>query len=512
MPAASRSSISPFKKILVANRGEIAVRIFRACHEMEIASVAVYSEADDKALHTRMADQAVLIGPPAPRESYLNIEKIIQAALESGAEAIHPGYGFLSENADFAQAVLDAGLVFIGPSPEAIRAMGDKAGARALMDKAEVPLVPGYQAGDDDKSLAKAAKEIGFPVLIKAAAGGGGKGMRVVQQAGGLAEGIAAARREAQHAFGDQRLILEKYVTQARHIEFQILADQHGNLLHLFERECSIQRRHQKVIEETPSPLLDAVLRAEMGEAAAAAAKAVDYTNAGTVEFIVDPQTRQFYFLEMNTRLQVEHPITELTTGLDLTQWQIRIAAGEKLPFTQADVHMHGHAIEARLYAEDPANGFLPATGTLYRWQPPEGPGMRLDSGVTAGSEVSVYYDPLLAKVIVFGEERQAAIRKLKAALCQTVILGVTTNREFLLDILDQEEFKAGKATTHFIEDHYTDWSAAKTGQVPVEALAAAALAEMFGAAAPQTKTENGGSDPFTPWNGADGFRMGGSR
>ncbi len=358
-----------FTKILIANRGEIAVRLIRACREMGIGSVAVYSEADAGAVHVRLADEAVLLGPAEAGESYLVVEKIIAAVQKTGAEAVHPGYGFLSENAGFAQAVADAGLVFIGPPPDAITAMGDKAEARELMEKAGVPLVPGYQGKDDDKSLAKAAKQIGFPVLVKAAAGGGGKGMRVVEKEADLTEGIEAARSEARSAFGDDRLIVEKYITEARHVEFQILADTHGNSVHLFERECSIQRRHQKVIEETPSPLLDEGLRAEMGAAAVAAAQSVEYTNAGTVEFIVDPHTRQFYFLEMNTRLQVEHPITELTAGLDLAQWQIRIAAGEKLPFTQAELFQRGHAIEARIYAEDPANSFLPAVGTILRWR-----------------------------------------------------------------------------------------------------------------------------------------------
>ena len=447
----SDSQVAPlFSKILIANRGEIAVRLMRACREMGIASVAVYSEADAKALHTLTADEAVLIGEAEASQSYLNMERILAAAKETGAEAIHPGYGFLAENADFAQAVADAGLVFIGPSPDAMRAMGDKAAARALMEKAGVPLVPGYQGKDDDKALETAAEEIGYPILLKAAAGGGGKGMRIVESAKDLQEAIGSARREAQNAFSDARLIVEKYVSNARHIEIQILADSHGNTLHLFERECSIQRRHQKIIEETPSPLLDDELREAMGNAAVAAAQAVDYVNAGTVEFIVDPDTRQFYFLEMNTRLQVEHPITEMLTGLDLAQWQIRIAAGEKLPLSQNELSRRGHAIECRLYAEDPASGFLPATGKLLKWQPPTGPGVRVDSGVSTGTDVGVYYDPLLAKVIVQAEDRPTAIRKMRTALQDTVVLGLTTNRDFLLDVLEHETFQNGTGHHRF--------------------------------------------------------------
>lgn len=500
-------------KILIANRGEIAVRLIRACREIDIGSVAVYSEADTNALHVRLADEAVLLGPAEASQSYLVMEKIIAAAKETGAQAIHPGYGFMSENAGFAQAVADAGLVFIGPSPNAITAMGDKAKARALMEKAGVPLVPGYQGKDDDKSLVKAAKEIGFPVLVKAAAGGGGKGMRVVEKAGDLKEGIETARREAQNAFGDGRLIVEKYITQARHVEIQVLADTHGNTVHLFERECSIQRRHQKVIEETPSPLLDEALRSEMGAAAVSAAQAVGYTNAGTVEFIVDPNTREFYFLEMNTRLQVEHPITEMVTGLDLAQWQIRIAAGEKLAFSQTNLTQRGHAIESRIYAEDPANGFLPAVGTLLQWNPAQGPGVRVDSGVQTNSEVSVYYDPLLAKVIVHAEDRHAAIRKMEQALRDTTVLGVITNRDFLLDVLSHDEFTAGTATTSFVDAQFSDWGQPDEETIPVAALVAAALVEMNGGAAQvSTSATTAEDDPYSPWKRGDGFRMGGGK
>lgn len=446
-----------FNKILIANRGEIAVRIIRACHEMGIAAVAVYSEADRAALHVRLADEAIAIGPAPASESYLNIERVVGAARDSGAQAVHPGYGFLSENAAFAQAVQDAGIVFIGPPPAAIAAMGDKAEARARMQSRKVPIVPGYQDADDDAALARAAERIGYPVLIKAAAGGGGKAMRIVNAPEELPELAAAAHREATNAFGDSRLFIEKYISNGRHIEFQVLADAHGNTLHLFERECSIQRRHQKIIEETPSPLLDDALRGRMGAAAVEAARAVGYTNGGTVEFIVDPVTRDFYFLEMNTRLQVEHPITEMLTGLDLVHWQIRIAEGERLPLAQNDLTRRGHALECRVYAEDPANQFLPSTGCLLNVVEPRGPGLRVDSGVMTGDEVTVHYDPMLAKVIVHAETRVDAIQRMQAALNEYALLGVTTNIAFLRAVLAHPEFHAGRATTTFIEHYMGD-------------------------------------------------------
>ncbi len=495
----------PFRKILIANRGEIAVRIIRACRELNIQTIAVYSDADRNALHARLADEAIHIGASPPRESYLNIEKIIDATKKAGAQAIHPGYGFLSENAEFAQVVRDAGLTFIGPHAASIRAMGDKANARALMQKSGVPIVPGYHGADDDAALERAAQKIGCPVLVKAAASGGGKGMRVVASRADLPDALASARREAQNAFADARLILEKYIPEARHIEFQILADTHGNTIHLYERECSIQRRHQKIIEETPSPLLDKKLRAEMGAAAIAAARAVNYENAGTIEFIVDPATRVFYFLEMNTRLQVEHPITEMTTGMDLVQWQIRIAAGKELHL-ENDVIQRGHAIECRVYAEDAANQFLPATGKLLQVIEPRAPGVRVDAGIARGDEVSVHYDPLLAKVIAYAETRDAAIRKMQNALREYVILGVTTNIEFLQAALAQPEFQSGNATTAFIGKHFAVW---KPADAPVEALIAAALSEM--------QNQNGAAqagamerDPYSAWKRADGFRIGG--
>jgi acetyl-CoA carboxylase biotin carboxylase subunit len=498
----------PFSKILISNRGEIAVRIIRACREMGIRSVAVYSDADAEALHVQLADEAQHIGAPEPSQSYLNATRIIQAALQAGAEAIHPGYGFLAENPDFCQAVLDAGITFIGPPPGAIRAMGDKAEARELMSAAGVPTVPGFQGSDADVDLLQAAGSIGFPALVKAAAGGGGKGMRIARHAAELPEALAAARREAAHAFGDPRLILEKYVENARHIEIQVLADEHGNTLHLNERECSIQRRHQKIIEEAPSPLLDADLRSRMGAAAVAAAEAVGYTSAGTVEFIVDPQTRAFYFLEMNTRLQVEHPVTELVTGLDLVQWQIRIAAGEALPLSQDDVVPRGHAIECRLYAEDPANGFLPAIGPVLHFQPPEGPGIRVDTGITSGGTVSTYYDPMIAKLIVQADTRQAAIRRMQSALESTILLGVTTNLEFLQTVLAHPVFRQGAATTAFIDRHLSNWK--PQDELPLAALIAAAFAGSQ--AAPLSTGNTPVQGHPSPWVRLKGFRLGEDR
>ena len=495
-----------FKKILIANRGEIAVRIMRACREMNIATVAVYSDADRAALHTRVADEAVHIGNSPPRESYLSMQALLDAANQTRADAIHPGYGFLAENANFAQAVSDAGIKFIGPSPHSIRAMGDKAEARARMIASGVPIVPGYQDADDDVLLARAAGEIGYPILIKAAAGGGGKAMRVVETQSDFDDALSAARREAQHAFGDARVILEKYVANARHIEFQILADAHGSTIHLFERECSIQRRHQKIIEETPSPLLDDTLREKMGSAAVAAARAVSYENAGTIEFIVDPETREFYFLEMNTRLQVEHPITEMTTGLDLVQWQIRIAQGERLPFEQKKLMQRGHAIECRIYAEDPSNHFYPSVGRVLDLELPNMPNVRADAGIARGDEVTAFYDPLLVKLIAFGETREAAIARMQNALREFILLGVTTNIEFLQAVLAHPVFRAGKASTRFIEQHLAEWNA--SAETPRAVLIAAALAELEKQNAPVT-TQHEANDPFSPWQSGDAFRMG---
>ncbi len=498
----------PFTKILIVNRGEIAIRVIRACKELGIRTVAVYSEADADALHVRHADEAVLIGPPAPRESYLNVEKLLAAAKETGAEAVHPGYGFLSENADFADAVRDAGLVFIGPSADAIRVMGDKAESKIRMKAAGVPTVPGAEGVETLAEFEAAADEIGYPVLVKAAAGGGGKGMRVVWEKDELPDGIESARREALNAFGDETLLVEKYLPTARHIEFQVFGDSHGHVAHLFERECSVQRRHQKIIEETPSPLLDEALREKMGAAAIAAAKAVNYSNAGTVEFIVDPATREFYFLEMNTRLQVEHPITEMILGIDLVQWQIRVAAGEAFPYSADDLSPHGHAIEARLYAEDPANNFLPSTGVVFKFSEPRGPGVRVDSGITTGSEVSHFYDPMLAKVVVHAEDRATAVQRLQNALRNTIVHGVITNIDLLQAVLAHADFAASTVTTQWAEKTFGDWQPSQN--IPFEALIAAGLADFIqpAAAAGGCPSESTSHDPFSPWKTASGFRM----
>ncbi|MEW6284625.1 MAG: acetyl-CoA carboxylase biotin carboxylase subunit [Chloroflexota bacterium] len=493
-----------FSKILIANRGEIAVRIIRACRELGIKTVAVYSDADKNALHVQQADEAVHIGAASPKESYLNADVLIRAALASQADAIHPGYGFLSENASFAAAVESANLTFIGPSAASIRAMGDKAESKIRMKEAGVPTVPGAEGLDSLPEFESAAREIGYPILVKASAGGGGKGMRIVWEADDLPEEIDAARREALHAFGDDRLLIEKYIADAHHIEFQVFGDKHGHLVHLFERECSVQRRHQKIIEETPSPLLTPELRKQMGEAAVKAAQAVGYHNAGTIEFIFDPQLSTFYFLEMNTRLQVEHPITELTTGLDLVQWQIRVAAGERFPYAQEQLTQRGHAIECRVYAEDPASGFLPSTGKLLQYIEPRGPGIRVDSGFRAGDEVTHFYDPLLAKLIVHAENRQAAIRKMQTALRDFVVHGVVTNMDFMQAVLSHPDFADGKVSTRWVENTL-DW---KPPSAPsFESLVAAAFADLA-IANRQSKIENRNEpDPYSPWKTLHGFR-----
>ena len=518
----------PFSKILIANRGEIAVRIIRACREMGIASVAVHSEADAGAMHVRMADEAALIGPAPASESYLSIVKIIEAARLSGADAVHPGYGFLSENAAFAEAVREAGLVFIGPSPAAMRAIGDKAAARQAMGAAGVPIVPGYHGlpgtSPSDEELCEVAPRIGYPLLVKATAGGGGRGMRVVSDSGALTEALAAARREAIHAFGDGTLFLERYIPRARHVEIQVLGDNHGNLVHLFERECSVQRRHQKIIEESPSPFLDEELRGLMSRTAVKAARAARYTNAGTVEFIVDPVTRSFYFLEMNTRLQVEHPVTELVTGLDLVRWQIRVAAGEPLPFGQEDIRARGHAIECRLYAEDPSRGFLPAGGSLLRFIPPAGPGLRVDAGFAEGDSVGLHYDPLLAKIICLAEDRPAAIARMRQALRRMAVLGVVTNWEFLRRLVDEPDFEEGKVHTTWIEERLAGQEH-EEGNPPREFLAAAALAlhegrdRLSGTGSPRASdgsaigdvsaSHHSTRDHFSPWAASDAFHSG---
>ena len=442
-----------FGKILIANRGEIACRIARTAHEMGYRTVAVHSEADADAPHVEQADQAVAIGPAPVADSYLNQAAILRAAALSGADALHPGYGFLAENAEFAKACVDAGLTFIGPGADAIQLMGNKRLAKLRMQDAGVPCVPGYSGEEqDDQALIGKAAEIGFPIMVKAAAGGGGRGMRLVQANADLANAIAGARSEAENAFGSGELILEKAVTGARHVEIQVFADSHGNAIHLGERDCSVQRRHQKVIEEAPSPALNEGLRARMGDAAVAAAKAIGYVGAGTVEFLLAADG-EFYFLEMNTRLQVEHPVTEKITGLDLVAWQLDVAQGGVLPLRQDQVALNGHAIEVRLYAEDPANGFLPQTGRIAAWHPAQG--VRTDTGIAAGQEISSFYDPMVAKIIAHGGDREEARRKLIRALEDTVLLGIASNKDFLIEALRHPRFAAGEADTDFIGNFF---------------------------------------------------------
>ena len=450
--AAGRHYFSMFKKILIANRGEIAVRVIRACHEMGIAAVAVYSDVDRAALHVRKADEAYPIGPAPASESYLNIPKILDVAARAGADAIHPGYGFLSENAKFARACVEAGVKFIGPTAAAMDAMGSKTRARQAMERAGVPFVPGTSRGlESFEQAEQVAAKIGYPVMLKAAAGGGGKGMRLVHVPGDLKSALEGARSEAERAFGDGEVYVEKAIINPRHIEMQVLADEHGNTVYLGERECSLQRRHQKVLEEAPSPVVDADMRRRMGEVAVRVAQAAGYTNAGTVEFLVDQQ-KNFYFLEMNTRLQVEHPVTELITGLDLVQLQIRIANGERLPLTQDDVAIRGHAIECRIYAEDPDNNYFPSPGEISLLLTPSGPGVRLDEGVYEGWNVPLEYDPLLAKLIGYGADREQAIGRLTRALDEYFVGGIKTNISLFRRILSDSDFRAAKMDTGFLD------------------------------------------------------------
>jgi acetyl-CoA carboxylase biotin carboxylase subunit len=486
-----------FKKLLVANRGEIAVRVLRTAREMGIATVAVYSQADRKSLHVEIADEAVEIGPPAPLESYLNIPRIIEAAKRTGAEAIHPGYGFLAENASFAKACKEAGLIFVGPPADALRRVGDKLEARKLALSVGAPVIPGMTATQPDIALfKKEAQEIGYPVLIKAAAGGGGKGMRVVSSPSELDEGLQGAMREAQNAFGDATVYLEKYIAEPRHIEMQILCDEHGNAVWLGERECSIQRRHQKIIEESPSPVMAPQLRQEMGQTAVKIAKAAGYRNAGTVEFLYEKG--KYYFLEVNARLQVEHPVTEFCTGLDLVALQLHIASGEEIPFSQQEVHPRGHAIECRIYAEDPTRNFLPSSGVIAVLEEPQGPGVRCDSGLREGLEVSVHYDPILSKVITYGENRAEAVRRMCRALSEYVIMGVATPISLLLNILEHPAFISGELSTHFLEHHFPNWKPPKASDAVREvAFIAAMLA--------RAETKHGGGPLLskaqpTPW------------
>ena len=497
-----------FSKILIANRGEIACRVIRTCRRLGIRTVAVYSEADADAQHVRQADEAYLIGGPRPADSYLRGDAVIAAAKEAGAEAIHPGYGFLSENADFADAVAAAGLVFIGPSGASMRKMGSKAGAKELMAAAGVPVVPGYTGEDQSPNmLAREAARIGFPLMIKAAHGGGGKGMRVVHRLEDFIAQLESCQREAANAFGRDRVLLERYVASPRHIEIQVFADAHGHTLHLNERECSAQRRYQKVLEESPSPFLTPALRAAMGDAAVKAAQAIDYVNAGTVEFIVDPDG-QFYFMEINTRLQVEHPVTELVTGLDLVEWQLRVAASEALPLAQEDIRQQGHAIEVRLYAEDPEAGFLPGSGRLERLALPEAsPGVRIDAGVVEGDTVTIFYDPMIAKLIVHGADRMEALARLRDALARCDIAGPKSNIAFLERLVRHPAVTGGWIDTGYLDRHLDEFmpapSLASTQQVALVA------AELLWQEARARAQAGDGDEPDSPWAIADGWRLG---
>ncbi len=494
--------------LLIANRGEIAVRVIQTARRLGLRTVAVYSEADAGAMHVAEADEAVCIGPPAPAESYLNIAAVIAAAQQTGAEAIHPGYGFLSENDDFAEACQAAGIVFVGPTADAIRAMGDKAAAKAAMERAGVPTVPGYHGDDQSpKVLADEAKKIGYPVLIKASAGGGGRGMRIVRSDAGFADALAAAQREAKGAFGDDRVILEKYLERPRHIEVQVFGDSHGNLVHLFERDCSLQRRYQKVIEEAPAPGMSDARRAEIGAAAVAAAKSIGYVGAGTVEFIVDASAGgadgPFYFMEMNTRLQVEHPVTEMITGFDLVEWQLRVASGEPLPVGQKDIIQTGHAVEVRLYAEDPTRDFLPAGGRLAHLAWPAGEGIRIDAGVRQGDTIAVEYDPLIAKLIAHGGDRETALRRLHNAMVQLLLVGPVTNQTFLANALDHPAFVAGDIDTNFIGEHLVELVPPTGPAEPATLLAAIAFLLKERRVAPSPEA----GDVHSPWQAIDGWR-----
>ncbi len=467
------------KKILIANRGEIALRVMRSAKEMGIKTVAVYSEADRDALHVQYADEAVLLGPPPSNQSYLVDDKIIKVCKQLGVDAIHPGYGFLSENATFAKKVTDAGIVFIGPSPEAIKIMGDKLSAKAAVKAYNIPMVPGTDEAMTDVSEAKrVAKEVGYPILIKASAGGGGKGMRIVHQEKDFEEQMQLAVNEATSAFGNGAVFIEKYVESPRHIEIQILADMHGNIIYLFERECSVQRRHQKVIEEAPSAVLTPELRKKMGESAVNVARACNYVGAGTVEFLYD--NGKFYFLEMNTRLQVEHPVTEYITDIDLVKEQIRIARGEKLSFVQDDLYINGHAIELRVYAEDPANNFLPNIGKLKMYKRPQGIGIRVDDGYEQGMDIPIYYDPMIAKLITYGKDRKEAIARMKRAIDEYRILGIETTLSFGKFVIESDAFVSGDYNTHFVQNYFHPEKNSKKTDVEMEQVAAIIAANIF--------------------------------
>ncbi|MFD1620407.1 acetyl/propionyl/methylcrotonyl-CoA carboxylase subunit alpha [Thalassotalea marina] len=497
-----------FSKILIANRGEIACRVIKTARKMGIRTVAVYSDADANALHVSMADEAVYLGPSPSRESYLLSEKVIAAAKKTGAQAIHPGYGFLSENADFCRLCQQENITFIGPPVGAIEAMGSKSAAKAIMEKAQVPLVPGYHGDDQSEAvIKKAADDMGYPVLLKATAGGGGKGMRQIWSEAEFADGFAAAKREAKSSFGDDTMLVEKYLTQPRHVEIQVFCDNHDNAVYLFERDCSVQRRHQKVIEEAPAFKMSEQLRAQMGESAIKSAKAIGYRGAGTVEFLLDVDG-SFYFMEMNTRLQVEHPVTELITGQDLVEWQLRVAAGEKLPKSQDQLAIHGHAFEARIYAEDPNNDFLPATGTLNFLQPPEeSQHVRVDTGVRQGDDVSVYYDPMIAKLIVWDENREKALQRLTKALTEYQIDGVTTNIDFLYNLATCQSFVDQEIDTGFIEKHHDEIF--HDDQVTLnDELPMAALYVVLSQAEQAKQQAVDSADPHSPWNQTSAWRL----
>lgn len=497
-----------FSKILIANRGEIACRVIKTARRLGIRTVAVYSEADANARHVRLADEAVLLGPPAARESYLVAEKILDAARRTGAQAIHPGYGFLSENADFAEACAAAGVVFIGPPASAIRAMGSKSAAKALMEKAAVPLTPGYHGDNQEPEFLKQqADAIGYPVLIKAAAGGGGKGMRLVDKGEDFIAALASCQREARSSFGNDQVLVEKYITRPRHIEIQVFGDSRGNCVYLFERDCSVQRRHQKVLEEAPAPGMTPERRRQMGEAAVAAAKAVGYVGAGTVEFIAN-QDGSFYFMEMNTRLQVEHPVTEMITGQDLVEWQLRVAAGEALPLRQEQLQIRGHALEARIYAEDAGKGFLPSTGRLLHLVPPaEGLNVRVDTGVEEGDEITPHYDPMIAKLIVWDEDREAALARMRQALADYRVVGVTTNIDFLSRLVSCPAFAGADLDTGLIE-RQQDFLFPESPEVPRDVILTATVAELLREREQAAQQGRRSGDPWSPWNRRDGWRM----
>ena len=512
-----------FKKILIANRGEIACRIILTCHRMGIRTVAVYSEVDAGELHVHLADEACCIGKSAPAGSYLCIENVLDASKKHDAQAIHPGYGFLSENAEFARRCSQSGIVFIGPSAEAIEQMGAKDQAKCVMENAGVPVVSGYKGAEQSPEFLNAeAEKIGYPLMIKAVLGGGGKGMRVVRKQTDFSEALESARNEARNAFGDDRILLECFISGPRHIEFQIFGDQHGNVIHLFERDCSLQRRHQKIIEESPSPFMDDELRLSMADAAVAAAKAVKYTGAGTVEFIVGDD-REFFFMEMNTRLQVEHPVTEMITGLDLVEWQLRIAAGEKLPLTQHEVHQTGHAIEARIYAENPKTGFLPSIGTLHRLAFPDifhkvkkiednnsqsWSSIRIDSGVEQGGEISIHYDPLIAKLVVHADSRKQAIRTMQNTLAQSGVLGVETNLGFLQNIMQHPDFEAAKTDTLFVDSNLESLLEENHNSVDWVCWGTAIACLLEDYAESETKAQES-MEPCSPWNSLNNWRTG---